>query len=92
MRGCATVQQLSVVKLKVLGDNTTKGAGLIWLPGKSPLTDMVAWITSLLAGGSVKLHPNRKFSTCVTAACKHIKMKYREEPQHAPPGTCALQI
>lgn len=58
VRGWAVLQQLSVVKLKLFVFSWTWADGFISLPGRSPLTAMVAVMISLLAGGSVRLHEN----------------------------------
>ena len=54
-RGGASVQQFSVVKLKAVRDSVMFLVGLKPFPGRSPLSDIWAVMTSLGCGGSVRL-------------------------------------
>ncbi len=58
-RGCALVQQFSVVKLNVLVDRVTFFTGLKLFPGRSPTRDICAVMVSLARGGSVKLRKHQ---------------------------------
>lgn len=55
-RGCALVQQFSVVKLKACVDSVMFFTGLKLFPGRSPRREIWAVMVSLACGGSVKLH------------------------------------
>jgi hypothetical protein len=61
-RGCASLQQLSAVKLKLVADRLTWRAASSWLPGRLPCTLSVAVMTSPAAGASVRLRMHCQLS------------------------------
>ena len=62
-RGCALVQQFSVVKSNVVVDRVMFFTGLKPFPGRSPRKDICAVMVSFARGGSVRLQAHQH---CVT--------------------------